>query len=218
MIHNAKTRPFLRGEGMINGKFFDLQTWRSEGLFARLREAGFNVRTLADRIARLPAVADVGPAGASGVRILANAKERLGIFDHVQLRWRDLPLHEDRPTVELHENIALRRRKGRGKADFYITALARDHTINLLPVTETEALMHTYSQIAASNQPALIQFEQRDQAYHVPRNQLILPPPHAAALDLLGSDKALPWTFTDATSIDLAEIVFDKLGVELRPV
>lgn len=217
IIHNDKVRPFLRGEGVTVGKFFDLVTWRRDGLIARIRNGGFNVRTLADRLAALREISAVGAPEGEGIRPLSTAKERIATFDRSTLRWRDVPMitHNGKPAVKLHGNVALRRRKSRGKPDFYISALIRDDQINLLPVSETEALLHAYGQIAASDQPAIARFWEQPDAYVVPSDQLLLPPPHAALLDLLSADKQTRWTFP-STSAGLVEAVFAKLGIELQ--
>lgn len=217
IIYNAQVRVILRGEGVIVGKFFDLVTWRREGLIARIRMRGFNVRTIQDRIDLLPAIAEVAPPGAQALRLLA-AKERIGIFERADLHWRDLQpiLHENRPAVRLHEHVAIRRRKSRGKADFYITTLNRASQINFLPVTETDALLHAYGQIAGDDRPAIARFSEQADAYVVPQDQLILPPPHAAVLDMLALDHAARWTFPKAVA-DQVEDVFAKLAIEIQP-
>lgn len=218
VIHNDKVRPLLRGEGVTVGKFFDLVTWRRDGLIARIRERGFNVRTIADRIALLPAIGPVPPLGASGVRTLAQAKERIATFDRDTLRWRDLPLeeHAGRSAVRIPSQAALRRRRGRGAGDYYIAVLSHDGNINLLPAGEADALLHAYAQIAQSDAPIVLPLLAHEDTRTVAQRQIVLPPPHLAALTLLTLDKAPPWTFPAAAAPRAAEI-FRKLGITLQP-
>jgi hypothetical protein len=88
VVTNAKVRPFLRGEGELSGKMFRLQSLRREGWIARVRMAGFNVRTLQDRIEALKRIVpDVFP-GLEFDYSLGSARERIGTWDAGQLRWR----------------------------------------------------------------------------------------------------------------------------------
>lgn len=217
MIHNAKITPWLRGEGVTAGKFFELGTWRRDGLMARLRERGFNVRTIPDRIAALRAIEPVRPLGAQGVRALSQAKERIATFDRDELRWRDLPLEQadGRTIVRLRAGQALRRRKSRGKGDYYLATLSAQGEINLLPVSETEALLYAYAQLA-QDAPITLRYATQDDMIELPRRTMELPAPHQAALDLLTLDKAPAWSFPSANLAPVREI-FAKLGIQLAP-
>lgn len=208
----------LRGEGIIIGKFFDLVTWRREGLMARIRERGFNVRTLADRVERLPAIGPVDPPLPEGVRVLSHAKERIATFQRDTLHWRDLPVidHQGKASVRVPGNVAIRRRKSRGHSDYYITTPVGDGHINFLPTKEADALLHAYAQFALNEPPATLRFVESEDGYVVPERQAILPPPHQDVLSLLVRDKAERWTFPKNAS-ELAEAVFEKLGIELQP-
>lgn len=214
MIHNDKLRPLLRDEGVTVGRFFELVTWRREGLIARIRTRGFEVRTIGDRIRKLPGLPDAAPPGAWGGRPLANSKERYGIFDAAALRWRDLEAEtaDGRTAVRVRDNVPLRRRKGRGHADYYIAVLVRDEQINLLPCTETDALLHAYAQLAS---PPRITAVRRVDGVFVDRRQALLPAPHADTLVLLAHGKGEPWTFPK-TVLDLARDVFATLALELK--
>src|SRR4028119_779934 len=81
IINNDKLRPVLRGEGVTVGKFFELVTWRREGLIGRIRMRGFNVRTLEDRVAAPRGIKSIEPPGPEGVRVLHQPKERIAHFD-----------------------------------------------------------------------------------------------------------------------------------------
>ncbi|MDP9313536.1 MAG: hypothetical protein M3R24_22085 [Chloroflexota bacterium] len=218
VIHNDKVRPLLRGEGVTAGKFFELGTWRRDGLLARIRERGFNVRTIADRIAALPHIQPVPPPGELGLRILSQAKERFAVFDPKTLHWQDVPVieHNGKQAVQLRAGEALRRRKGRGSGDYYLATIAGDRQINLLPVNETGALLHAYAQIAHSGSPAVLRYTLRAETTHLPQNQALLPPPHGAVIALLARDKDEPWTVNQA-AFPLLEAITAKLGLALQP-
>jgi len=217
VIHNDKLRPLLRGEGVTAGRFFELVTWRRDGLIARLRMRGFEIRTIADRIAALPGLPDVAPPGELGVRALASNKERYAMFDEATLRWRELSVEtiDGQAAVRVHDNVALRRRKGRGKGDYYLSALVRGAQINLLPRTETDALLHAYAQLGRRGSQPQIAAVRRVDGMFVDRRQLTLPTPHSDALLLLAHGKAEAWTFPKA-ALGLAGEVFAKLGIQLH--
>jgi hypothetical protein len=217
IINNDKVRPLLKGEGVTVGKFFELVTWRREGLIARIRERGFNVRTLADRIAALGSVQPVATSGEESLRVLHHPKERIATFDRRQLHWCDLtPITRDgKPTVRLAANIAVRRRKGRGHADYYLTASSGDQ-IQFLPVKEIKALLHAYSRIAQEGPPVMLFYTKADETLTISRRQALLPQPHQEVLDMLSLPKAEPWTIP-ASVFELAQAVFAKLAIQLQP-
>jgi hypothetical protein len=217
IINNDKVRPLLKGEGVTVGKFFELVTWRRDGLIARIRSRGFNVRTLEDRVAALREIKPVEPPGEIGVRLLTHPKEHIATFDRMHLQWHDLPIgeHGGKPAVRLRAGVAIRRRKGRGHADYYIATLAGDGHINFLPAKEANALIHAYSQIAQEGPPAVVQYSTDEETYVIPQRQALLPPPHQEVLKLLSHDKAEPWTIP-AVAFALAQTVFAKLGIQLQ--
>jgi hypothetical protein len=218
IINNDKVRPLLRGEGVTVGRFFELVTWRREGLIARIRVRGFNVRTLADRVAALRGVKPVAPLGAEGIRLLSHPKEHIAIFDRAQLHWHDLRVieHGGKPAVRLRAGAALRRRKGRGHADYYIATLSNDDQINFLPTKEVSALLHAYGQIAQSDTPAVLYYRAADETYLIPQHQALLPPPHRDVLQMLCYESAEPWT-VPAIAFDYVQAVFAKLAIQLQP-
>ncbi len=217
VIHNDKLRPLLKGEGVTAGKFFELVTWRREGLLARIRERGFNVRSLADRAAALHGIAPVAPLGAEAFRLLTQ-KERIAGFDRASLHWRELPVveHNGKPGVRLRIGEAVRRRRSRGPGDYYIVAPGAAEQANLRAVSETDALLHAYALIAQSDAPVVLRFVEHADTYFVPQAQTTLPPPHRELLQLLANEKAEPWTIARSAA-SFAEAVFAKLGIMLEP-
>lgn len=215
VIHNDKIKPLLKGEGVTVGKFFELGTWRRDGLIARLRERTFNVRTIDDRIAGLGAI-EPQPLGAEGVRMLSQAKERIATFERDGLRWRDVPVEQvdGRSVVRLRAGQALRRRKSRGKGDYYLATLAGQNEINLLPVAETLAVLHGYAELALAR-PVVLHYTVAAETILLPQRTITLPSPHQAVLDLLILPGP-PWTFP-ATSLGMVAEIFARLGVTLQP-
>src|SRR5262245_33377616 len=90
LVHNARANALLKSEGTIAGRLFELTTWRRDGLIARLRDRGFEVRTLADRLESLPSPPAPPPLGGPGWRPLASAIEHFSHFDLRRLRWHPL--------------------------------------------------------------------------------------------------------------------------------
>jgi hypothetical protein len=218
VVHNDKLRPFLRGEGVTVGKFFELTTWRREGLLARLRMRDFNVRTLEDRVAALPTLPTVEPLGPFGVRILSNAKERIATFDQQRLHWQEIEVEEynGKSAVRVRDHEPVRRRKSRGRPEYFLVALTSKDQINLLPVDETRALLHAYAHIA-QHRAAMIYFTKQTENYYIAQQQALLPPPHREILGMLVVDKAKAWTIMPE-AFDLAQEVFVKLSLQLKPL
>jgi hypothetical protein len=218
VIRNEKIHPFLRGEGKREGVFFHLQSWRREGWIARLRSAGFNVRTLEDRVNRLPSIRDDLTLGPEGVRPLSGAREHIATWDPQRLRWRDLPpiMVAGAPAHRLHVHEPLRRRKSRSGGDFFIAVPERPGRIGLRPVKETEAIMQAYGLLAATGRPAVLSYRQIDDMYIVPADQALLPEPHREVLDRLSQESRERWTF-DPAEAPLAERAFQTLGIVLEP-
>lgn len=215
IVRNDKVRPFLRDEGSIDGANFELRTWRREGWLARLRMAEFNVRTLDGRVAALGQIDPTQTLGAEVFRPLATSKEQWARFDGARLRWRDVPVVEQRSQrgVYLSFNEPVRRRKSRGSGDFFVIVPQREIGAGLLAVTEDEAVLHAYGLLASANHSPTLPFTFGNDHYQLRGEGILLPPRHAATLDLLSAEK-LRWTFGAATA-QLAEQVFQKLGIDL---
>lgn len=218
VVNNEKVRPFLRGEGEREGRFFRLQSSRREGWIARLRMAGFNVRTLADRIDALKEIRPDVELGPEVVRALVSAREQWGAWDPERLRWRDLPVENvaGERVVLVRINEPMRRRKSRAGGDFFIAVPEHTGRAGLRPVKETEAVLHAYALMATSGRPAVLRFTETEAGPSVPADQALLPEPHRDALDFLALDEAPKWTFGGPQTV-LAEEVFRKLGIELAP-
>ena len=220
LVNNEKVRPFLRGEGDQAGKLFHLRSSRREGWIARLRMAGFNVRTLQDRVEALPSIASGILLGPELERPLTSARERIGSWDARQLRWRDLPEHSvdcQGRVVRLRLNEVIRRRKSRGEGDYFLVIGTPPAQINLRPIGETNALMHAYATMAALGDSPHLTLRIAEGGLHVPSSLGILPKPHREALDRLALADAAPWTFAEA-QMPLVEEVFARLGLRLdRP-
>lgn len=218
VVNNEKVRPFLRNEGERRGMFFELQGWRREGWIARLRTAGFVIRTLEDRVRRLQGVADDLQVGPEVFRPSATSRERIASWDMERLGWHDLtPVEVDGlQGVRLYANEPVRRRKSRGSGDYFIAHLERGGTISLRPVSEKQAILHAYGLMASRERPAIVRFDETPDGYYVAEDQLSLPAPHRELLSILARQDKRPWTFAKAQAF-LAEGIFEKLGIELRP-
>jgi hypothetical protein len=216
IVNNEKVHPFLRGEGQREGVFFHLQSWRREGWVARLRMAGFNVRTLEDRVNALPSVRNDLTLGPEGIRRLSSTREQIATWDPKRLRWRELPVItvDGVPALRLHVHEPLRRRKSRSGGDFFIAVAERPGRIGLHPVKETEAIMQAYALLAAAGRPAVLTYRQIGDGYIVMEDQALLPEPHREVLDRLSREAGERWTFDNA-DVPFVERVFQKLGIAL---
>jgi hypothetical protein len=216
LLHDPHAKELLKGEGTFTGRLFDMTTWRREGLLARLRERGFKVLTLADLVAGLPSPPTPPAIGGPGWRPLSSPIEQISHFDLRNLRWRILrpETHDSVPGVTLYHGWALRRRKGRGVASFYLAALERGGGIGLRPLDETEAILIGYAQaLAHDDRPLAI--ERRGDLMLLP--DVELPPPYRVVLRRVAreGDARL---LVDERSWPLARDVFWKLGVRLTIV
>jgi hypothetical protein len=180
LIHNAKSKMYLRGEGVTVGNTFELTSWRRDGLIARLRQGGFTVRTIDERIAALPPLPLPVPFGDMGVRELQHPKERYAYFDTEHLRWIDVQPTGGTRDVQLRVGWVLRRRRGRGAADHYLATLEKPGRIGLLPRTETAALLMGYAQATADGERTV--HVTKDETIYRLLDHLLLPSPHSDAL------------------------------------
>lgn len=213
LIHNAKSKMYLRGEGVTVGNTFELTSWRRDGLIARLRMGGFTVRTIDDRIAALPPLPQPVPLGDMGVRELQHPKERYAYFDTEQLRWVDVAQADGTREVSLRVGWVLRRRRGRGAADHYIATLEKHGRIGLLPRAETAALLMGYAQATAPAERA-VHATQSEEGYRLP-DQLLLPPPHRDALKAI-AERTQGATIIAETGWTQAQQLFATLRLRLQ--
>jgi hypothetical protein len=216
LIHDTRIHAVLKGEGEIDGRLFDLTTWRRDGLLARLRERGFAVRTLADRINALPHPPAPPPIGAPLWRPFASAIEQFNHFDLRRLRWH--PLTPDTRDgvrgVVVYDGWVLRRRKGRAMSSFYLAFKERGGGAGLRSLEETKAMLTGYAQaLALDPRPWLV--EERGDELLLP--DVELPPLYHAVLAILARESAEGW-LVDRHGWPLAQALFERLGARLRVV
>ena len=152
IIHNERVRPLLKGEGVTQGHTFELVSERRAGLLARVRQRGFNVRTLYSRLKRLPALPTPLLLGSVAEREVS-AKERWSIFDIDHLRWKDVVTLErgNQRVLQLPQNQIVRRRRSRSGGDFFRVEAVKQQALNLLALTEEQAVLHGYAQATADS-------------------------------------------------------------------
>jgi hypothetical protein len=217
VVNNAKTGPFLRGEGEREGSFFRLLTTRREGWLARLRMAGFNVRTLQGRVAALPAIAQDVQRGPEGLRTLSHTREQIAGWDAGRLRWIDRPVVDINGLhgVRLCANEPLRRRRSRAGGDYFVAVLEPPDRINLRPVTEEDAILQAYALLHGTGESPRLAAERTADGYLLPSGRALLPPVYRQALGYLSEPHAEPWTFAEP-QLPLVRQVLEKLGILLE--
>jgi len=213
LLHNSHVVSVLKGEGHIKGRFFELTTWRREGLLARLRERGFTVRTIAERVEALPTPPAPPPIGGAGWRPLTHAIEQISNFDLRRLRWHPLPAQarDGVAGVELYAGWPLRRRKGRGAASFYLAFKERGGSIGLRPLDETSAILIGIAQ-SLEHDPRPLVVEQQDAALLLP--DIELPPAYRDTLALFTTPSPAG-ALVGEEGWPLAQDLFDRLGIRL---
>lgn len=220
VMSNPHIASVLKSEGVITGRLFELTSWRREGLLARLRERGFIVRTLVDRVEALPAPPPPQPIGGIGWRPLATTNEQFGHFDLRQLRWHPLAptLRDGMPGVVLCDGWVVRRRKGRGLASFYLVHKERSGGIGLRPLDETEALLQGYAQaLAFDPRPLLVTphpAPDGDAEGTLLLPMLELPRPYREALEL-GATRTTDGWLVGRRNWPLVQALFRRLGIVL---
>ena len=205
----------LRGEGTIEGRFFELTTWRRDGLLGRLRLRGFQIVTLADQIEALPTPPPAPPLQEPCWRALTTPIERFSFFDPQTLAWAPISpeTRDSAQVVVARAGLVLRRRKGRGAPAFYLGLAERGGTLGLSPLSETESLLTGYAQ--AADQPGLRLQATRagqDELWHLP--EVELPPPHRTLLRRLLQERDGPGV-VGRGGLALAQELFARLGVRL---
>ncbi len=211
MLHNQQTHALLKGEGTIEGRLFELTTWRRDGLLARLRARGFRVRTLDNLVAELPSPPPPPQIGRTGWRPLASAIEQISHFDLRNLRWHVLaPQQRDGvPGVTLCAGWVLRRRKGRGAASFYLALAEHDGGIGLRPLDESMAVLSGYAQASALDDRPLLAKRHED---HILLPDVDLPPAYRSLLRRVATESK-EGLLVDERGWELAQEVFGRLGV-----
>jgi hypothetical protein len=213
LIHNVKAKMLLRGEGVTVGNHFELTDWRREGWLARLRNRGFRVRTIDDRIAALPPLPEPVPHGEMSERELQHPKERYARFDLHQLRWIDVQPADGTRRVQLGVGWVLRRRRGRGHADHYLATVEKPGHIGLLPLSETDALLMGYAQATADGERT-IRLQPTDDGNRLPLH-LLIPPPHREVLKAI-SVRVQGETVIPPEGMNQAQLLFQTLRLMLQ--
>lgn len=203
----------LKGEGEISGRTFVLTSWRREGLLARLRQRSFRVRTLADRIAALPAPPRPPAIGQRGWRTLHNSIEQISYFDPRDLCWRPVADEErgGERGVFLRAGWVVRRRKGRGHATYCLALITRGERIEFKALDEEKALLLGYAQaLALDDRPLVV--EKRGKDLLLPDADL--PPSYREVLQVFAT-KTNEGFVVDQRNWPLAQELFAHLGVRL---
>jgi hypothetical protein len=213
LVHTPRINALIKSEGNITGRLFELTSWRREGMISRLRERGFGVRTLDDRLAKLPEPPPAPPIGGPGWRPLASPIEQISHFDLRALRWHPLVAEARNGVagVTLYDGWVLRRRKGRAGSSFYLAFKERGGGIALRPLTETEAILSGYAQ-ALEHVPRPLMVERRGDDVLLPNIEL--PPPYREMLAGIARASA-DGPLVDARGWPLARELFERLGVRL---
>lgn len=206
MVRDSRANTLLKREGDLEGRLFTLRSWRREGLLARLRERGFRVRTLEDRIHALPPLPPPYPAGNTSWHPLP-ADERWSVFDPQRLDWVPIPEETRNGIVGcvVRQGQVIRRRRGRGIPRYALVAAGA----TLRSIDETEALLRGYAQ---ARSPVLT--ARRDgERILLPAQPL--PPPYRSLLRSLAVDTidGCPVITPDAWL--LAQALYARLGVRL---
>lgn len=205
VVHNPAAGPVLRGEGLREGDRFRLTTWRRDGLIGRLRDRGFTVLTLADQIAALPPLPVAAPPGEPFTRELAPG-ERISYFAADPPGWHAAPQLAPN-QVSLREGWIIRRRRGRGAADYYYAERG-----TLTPLDETTALRLGYALIARQGGATLIA-ERAGEAWRLP--DAPLPLEYRRLFGRLATHTRDGW-LAPATVLPLAAALLARLGLHIR--
>lgn len=207
-VHNPAAGPTLRGDGEREGDRFRLTTWRREGLLARLRGRGFEVLTLADRIAGLPALPLAEPPGRTVLRPLASG-EQINYFAARPLGWQPVPTPPDNPaTALLRAGWVIRRRRGRGPWRYALVAPAA-----LRPLGEDEALRHGYATAALEGPAPLTLIAEERGGWRVP--DLPLPTEHRQLLGRIATRVPGGWVVSN-DALDLVVALLGRLGLTVE--
>jgi hypothetical protein len=213
IIHNDKVRSVLRGEGVTIGHTFELVSLRRQGLLGRLKSRGFNVRTLESRLERLPRL-PAAPIPGPVMQREISGKERWSVFDPNDLRWREIkPAEQNGKTViSLQAGSIVRRRRSRTGGDFFQVERARTGGVNLLPLSETEAILRGYA-VATADADVEIDVVERGGGYLLPLD-FVLPHSYLEMLRCTGQPTA-EGILIDQAGWPFALLALHKLN--LRP-
>lgn len=213
LVRNLMARPLLKGEGDLEGHRFVLTSWRRDGLIARLRAAGFTVRTLEDQVRALPGLPNVNPIGGVAPRPVSGI-ERYSYFEPLALGWAPAELRDTNGRQEalLRDGWVIKRRQGRGAATYHRVVAERSGAAGLLPLTEAQALLAGYAQAAQHPRAPLVVIRQ-ESFYLLPAIEL--PPAHRDLLRRLGELTEMGWQ-VDQRGWSLARAVYASLGLRVE--
>lgn len=206
MVRDPRANTLLKREGDLEGRWFTLRSWRREGLLARLRERGFRVRTLEDRIRALPPLPPRQPWGSASWHPLPDG-ERWSVFDPQRLDWVATPV-ETRNGLDgcvVRQGQVVRRRRGRGVPRYALVAAGA----TLRAINETEALLCGYAQAMT---PTLAARRDGDRIL-LPAQPL--PLPHRRLLYGLAVDIVDHRPVITPDAWPLAQAIYERLGVRL---
>lgn len=215
VIHEPRLAGLLRSEGTLEGRFFELTTWRREGLIGRLRQRGFTIVTLADQIDELPTPPAPPQLQDACWRPLTTPIERFSVFDPRTLTWAPLA-SEQRDGVAVvvaRGGQVLRRRKGRGAPAFYLGLAEHGGTLGLSPLSETEALLLGYALAGQQPGPPLQAVRLgEEELWRLP--EVELPPPYRTHLRRMSQEHDGA-SVVGRAGLALAQELFARLGVRL---
>jgi hypothetical protein len=212
LVRNSRANTILKGEGEVEGNRFTLTGRRRAGLLARLRERGLRVLALENRISALPRLPAPPPAGEPLWRPLAGPAERFSAFDPAALRWQPLEAEarDGQAGVWLRPGWPLRRRRGRGPADFFLARPERGG-MGLQPLDEERALLYGYALAADSG----VTLRARPHVGGLIIPEVELPARHRALLRTIAT--ATPeGPLADEAAWPFAQALFARLGVRLE--
>jgi hypothetical protein len=211
VVRDPRARPILNGEGELRGRFFELRSWRRDGLIARLRHIELIVSTLDDQLAGLPPLPAAESTGSNGWRALSSAIERFSSFSLTTCTWAPIlpTVRDGRPGIDALIGYPLRRRKSRGAADFFIAAAERGGGLALRPSDETLALLMAYALMQRYGEP-VVHAARRGDELHIPAIEL--PPPHRELLTRFTTHTSAGWIAT-GRGMQLTEALLGMLGL-----
>ncbi len=149
MVHDIRVRPFIRGEGDVEGNRFVMTSWRRDGLMARLAERGLimvTIESLTESLPALPVPASI--ADEARWHPLGHASERWSYYDPRQrgIIACETVTHTDQQGIWLYPGCMVRRRRGRGQAEWYRSQTQGTHTIQFTPLDEDSAVLQGLAQ------------------------------------------------------------------------
>ncbi|WP_322488814.1 hypothetical protein [Chloroflexus sp.] len=206
LIHNPALGPVLRGEGEREGFHFHLTSWRRAGLLGRLASRGFVTLTIPDRIAALPAPlsTQLGPPR----RLTTSAKRQLSVLDLTAPNgWRNLLTSPD-GTLELPEGQIVRRRHGRGPADYLRIVATGWQT---LPADE--AILAAYGQLP---EPPALRLVPTAEGWIMP--EIPLPAAYRNVLGMIAQPHSAGWLLAGELEREWGEMIVATLGVNVGAV